>query len=316
MKLFLLALLPFASEAQNPKCYTGDLNGVTKDEFLAGMHDLLGVAFVGVVNDVPKLAEFLKTRGNCQAQCLEKVMKPAMATVYGKMGKKLSSHEGKEMAIEAITGAIRACYPSPPRKEIKKLATAVADGMGETPKANAEFPQGVKCKNAGHESDFPMDDVLEAFGDAFQKVASKYERVKKFFSEEALDCQFPCLEQTVPLTMKTLFLTDQQDKEVGIDALTGSMHACFPGVPSKEIRQLVTETVSVLQNAGADAQTRLYATKLIKFGSSNFFPLCGLVTAMTLVLFFAGVAVGRRWKRSGARVVDDDQVGLMELNVE
>jgi len=320
MKFFLIALLPFASQAEQAKCFSADIKtpdgaSMTKDELLGMMNEMLGAAFVSVVDDVPKIKEFFKTRGNCQAECLQKVIQPALGVVYGKMGEKLMSEEGKNMAIEAITGSIRACYPSPPRSEIKKLATAAANGMGAPPKEGVGFPEGVKCANAGHESDFPMDDVLKAFGGAFEKTVNKNAKIKDFFENKALQCQLPCLEQSMSLTMKTLFLTDQQDKDVAIDALTGGMHACFPGVPSEEIEKLVVEVVGVLEASMKDASLRLYATNLIKFGSSNVFTLCGLVTSVTLVLFSAGVAVGRRWKRSN-RANEVEMVGLIDQSVE
>lgn len=319
MKLFLVAaVLPFMSQAENPKCYTGGVADMTKDEFLDMMHQALGASVVNVVSSVPGLKNFLKTRGTCQAICFESIMKPTMATVLGKMGKKLNSEEGKTMAIEAMTGAFRACYPSPPRDDIKKLATEFADSMGQPPKESAEFPQGVTCENQEHANDFPQDEASDTFKDTFEKVISAKPKVLKFFQTKALNCQFPCLEATIPITLKTAFLTGKfSDRKLMTDALTGSMHACFPGVPSHAIRELVSEVLGELMKVPAAAASRLYASNMIKWGSSNFFTLCGIFTASTLLLFSAGVTVGRLWKRSSCRqVTPEDSVGLIEIPIE
>lgn len=321
MKLLLLAVLPFASHA-NPKCYTGDVKTpddkvISKDEFLDVMHMLLGASIMNVIKDEPQLEDWMKTRGTCQESCLESMMKPAMATVYGKMGKDLFTDDGKQMGIEAFTGGFRACYPSPPRSEIKKLAETVFEGMGNPPKEGADFPQGETCENAEHEDDFPLKEVTTAFKDAFGEVVQKKPDVMKFFEEKALACQLPCLSETVPLAIKTLFLTNQDDKNAMSGSITGAMHACFPGVPSSAIESLVDETLGSLMKAEEGARLRLYNAKMIKWGSSNFIPLCGIFTAMTLMLFFAGVAVGRKWKRSSFREVSqDDQIGLIVTPAE
>jgi hypothetical protein len=321
MNLFLLALLPFAAQAEQ-KCYTGTMPGpegkdLTKDDLLAAMHPMLGAAFGNVVLSEPGLKEFMKTRGTCQLDCLQQVVKPTMSTLYGKMGKELMSDAGKEMGIEAITGAVRACYPSPPRAAIKEVATQIINGMGKPVTKNpADFPMGNTCKNAGHEDDFPLKQVLGAFKDAFQQVAKANPKVLEFFQTKAMDCQFPCLDATVPVAMKTLFLTDQSAKQVRMDAVTGAMHACFPGVPSHEIGILVKKTVGVMEKAQSTATLRLYASKwLIKDGSFNFFPLLSMVTAAAIMLFSAGVALGRVWKRSAHRQIpqSQDEEGLIEM---
>jgi hypothetical protein len=149
---------------------------------------------------------------------------------------------------------------------------------------------------------------LKAFMDTRgQCQVRKGKCVGNAMPEKAKECQGPCLE-TVPLSMKTLFLTDQQDDQIGSEAITGAMHACFPGIPSGEIESMVKQTVEVLQHAQEVATTRLYTTNMMKLASSySFFPLCGLVVAMSLMLFSAGVAVGRRWKRSPYREVEEGQ---------
>lgn len=306
MKLFLLALLPFASQAGNPKCYTGTVkaNGkeMTKDDLMKDLGPVFDASIVSTIHSSKDLEDFMKTRGQCQAACLGDMMEQGVSTLYGKLGKDL--FDEKDLAIEALTGAFRACYPSPPRAAIHELAAKLIENLGKPPAEDHSFPQGVKCKNAEHEDDFPMSETLKAFGDAFEAVISNHTQAKKFFSEVAKDCQLSCIKKTVSLSIKTLFLTDQRDPKVGADAITGAMHACFPGVPSEDIHQLVDATIDVLDHAQDAATTRLYATNMMKRGSYSFLTSASLVTAMSLVLFSAGTAVGRRWNRFPDREVE------------
>jgi len=312
--LLLLAVLPFASQAL--ECYTGTImmggQELTKDDLMKKIGPLLGASMVSTIDENPKLKAFMDTRGQCQADCLGPMVEQTFSTLYGKLGKDFFKE--KEIVIEGLTGAFRACYPSPPRAEIHKLAKAIIDGMGAPAAEGQDFPEGTKCPNDGHEDDFPMKQVLEEFGNAFEGVVSKNKRAMKYFQEKAKECQGPCLETTVPLSMKTLFLTDQSDDKIGAEAITGAMHACFPGIPSHEIERMVKETAEVMQHAQEVATTRLYTTNMMKLASSySFFPLCGLVMAMSLMLFSAGAAVGRRWKRSSYREVEEGQQEILMI---
>jgi len=310
MMLLFLAVLPFASQAL--PCYTGTITvrdqELTKDDLMKLIGPVLGASMLSTINENPKLKAFMDTRGQCQHDCLGPMMEQTFSTLYGKLGKDFFKEDNKKIVIEGLTGAFRACYPSPPRHEIYKLAKMVINGMGKPAAEDQALPEGTTCPNDGHEDDFPMKQVLEEFGNAFEGVVSKNKRAMKFFQEKAKDCQFHCLETTVSLSMKTLFLTDQQDDQIGAEAITGAMHACFPGIPSGEIESMVKQTVEVLQHAQEVATTRLYTTNMMKLASSySFFPLCGLVMAMGLMLFSAGAAVGRRWKRSSYREVEEGQ---------
>lgn len=306
MKLFLLALLPFASQAENQKCYTGTIkaNGknVTKDELMDGLGPLLEASIVSTIHSSASLSSFMKKAGRCQTACLEDVMEQTVSTLYGKLGKDFFVKD--DVSIEALTGAFRACYPSPPRQAIHEIAKEVIESMGTPPTKKQSFPRGVECENEEHLDDFPMKATIDEFGDAFHQVISNHKEAMKFFSEVAMDCQLPCVKKTVSLSMKTLFLTGQRDQKVQADAITGAMHACFPGVPSEEIQHLVDSTMTVMNHAQDAANTRLYATNMMKWGSYSFLTSGSLVAAMSLALFSAGAAVGRRWNRSPNREVE------------
>lgn len=321
MKLCLLVLLPLACQAANPKCYTGTVKGpggkqVTKDDLMESLGPVVGASVVKTLNSSPELKAFMKTKGNCQASCLGATTEQAFSTLYGKLGKDFFADASGPIVIEALTGAFRACYPSPPRAALKELATRIFKGFSAPPPTKElAFPKGVKCANAGHEDLFPTKQVVDQFGEAFSGVVNKDKDVKKFFEEIAKACQLPCLEKTVTVAMKTLFLTGQKDEKIGISAITGAMHACFPGVPSKEIRPLVEATVKVLTGAVAKATTKLYAadmvtSDMVTSNSYNFFALGGLATAICLALFSAGTVVGRRWNRSSLIAVEQDEQSL------
>jgi len=325
MNLFLLALLPFAAQARkkvfNQTCYTGSITGsdgnsYTKDQVLAFITQTVYVSFDNVAEDDPEFNAFLKTRGTCQVRpCLVDVVKATMDTLYGKMGPLLfdqSSKAGDKMAIEALTGAVRACYPSPPRSKIKKVATKIVKALGQPAQEGGEFPQGVPCVNAERENEYPLQEVLQAFDAAWAQEAPKDKFIMDFFKRKAKDCQFPCLHTTIPTTALTLFLTGVTSDLVAGDAITGAFHACFPGVKSSRIQKLVKATIKKMNTAEETARLRLYISSwFIKDGSFNFFPVLSMVTAVALMLFFAGLALGRVWKRPAHRLLvveeEDDQ---------
>merc|ERR1719316_1390004 len=75
----------------------------------------------------------------------------------------------------------------------------------------------------------------------------------KLFDTEAKDCQKSCLQHTVPEAALSLFMINNYDQDTGLDAMTGALHACFPGVPRDAIKVLVTETNDVMARAEAAA---------------------------------------------------------------
>merc|ERR1712224_310525 len=115
--------------------------------------------------------------------------------------------------------------------------------------SRATFPRGVNCTNQGHEDDFPTADFLKSFEYVLFKVIKKKPDLHKYFQTQAKDCQMDCLEKTVPISAMTLFLTGNEDGEAAVDALTGAIHACFPGVPHEDINTLVSVTKDVMESA-------------------------------------------------------------------
>lgn len=304
--------LGLAAPVDAQKCYTGDVTiddkKVTMPELMKILRPLVGASLASVASSDKGLQAFLESRGSCQADCLGAVLSSSVPTLYGKLGEDFVKPSSRDTIVESVTGAIRACYPSPPRADLKKVAQLVVEGVGKPAAEDAEFPEGVTCENDGEEAQFPMDDLIAQYKEAFQKVVEKKPKVLKFFQTEAKDCQMECLSQTVPPTVLTLFLTNNDNKGQGIDALTGAMHACFPSVPPSQIRIVVQATVDSLENATATATTRLYNAKKLKLlpFQGSFFPMVGIAAASCLLLFFAGVAMGRRSKRH-SQVYENDE---------
>jgi hypothetical protein len=173
-----------------------------------------------------------------------------------------------------------------------------------------------ECENAGHEDDFPLQKYLDAFGAALKEVISKNDNALYYFQTVGKDCQVDCAEKNVGLAMKTLFLTGTNLTDVVkiSDSLTGAIHSCWPGVPYFETNQLVLSALDIAQKQLEEGRLRLYTNQIVEFASSNLFPMCGIVTAMALALFSAGVAFGQRRKGwSKYRSVDEpDQRELQQ----
>lgn len=312
------------------QCFTGIVHHAdvtyTKDDVLEQLWPEVGAAIIGVANTDAKFKAFLKTRGTCQMSCLEDTLMPALETIFGKLGGDLFSKTSNthHLIDEALTGAFRACYPAPPLEEIAAVAARIREHIGRVEETRQGFPQGVACVNEGKDDEFPVNDFLKKFKATFMKTVAKNPEMQTFFDTKAKDCQLTCVDKTVPAAAKTLFLTDNKDDVKGVDALTGAIHACFPGLPHEDINSLVAATKEVMDASQDAARLRLYANNMVKSGSFSFFPLFGLVTAMSLLLFFTGVAVGSRWKRSSVREdnstvrelfsqkVADDQEALIE----
>merc|ERR1712151_1261536 len=99
------------------------------------------------------------------------------------------------------------------------------------------------------------------------------------------------------MSVMTLFLTDRHNDDVGVDAVTGAIHSCFPGVPEEDINALVTETSAAMLNAEASALARLqYETMQGKdLEGSSHFPWITFFLAVSLALG-AGFVMGQRMK--------------------
>merc|ERR1719420_1983618 len=113
------------------------------------------------------------------------------------------------------------------------------------------------------------------------------------------DCQETCILKATPEAVFTIFMTDNRDRRQDIDAITGALHACYPGIPQKMVRKVVDEVRVVLEKAQAEAYSRLYLRKiplLHLMTSKPAISLYGLAAMVALATFFLGLRMGRRAK--------------------
>lgn len=231
------------------------------------------------------------------------VMKPTLETLYGKLGKEFVRRDKdhiNDLFVEALFGAFRACYPHPPRAEVRQVAEVIVAGIGTIPASKNLFPAGVNCPNEGREDDFPLADFLQSFEYTFFKVLENQPEMQKYFDTEAKDCQKTCLEKTVPASAMTLFLTDNANDDAGIDALTGAIHACFPGVPHEDINLLVSDTKNVMETDVHRAEAMAEAENGTGGFVWTYFNFTFFVVTLAVVLAGAWVAVSR-WQNSSRR---------------
>eukprot|EP00746_Dinoflagellata_sp_MGD_P001441 gnl/MRDRNA2_/MRDRNA2_102717_c0_seq1.p1 gnl/MRDRNA2_/MRDRNA2_102717_c0~~gnl/MRDRNA2_/MRDRNA2_102717_c0_seq1.p1 ORF type:complete len:405 (-),score=76.51 gnl/MRDRNA2_/MRDRNA2_102717_c0_seq1:213-1427(-) len=269
MKLLLLALYPLVSQADypGPFCFTGTIkvgnDTWTQDHVMAALEPQVTEAVVSVANADQNLASFLNQQGNCQADCLALTVRPAFVALYGKLGEEFVStdekHKHHDVFVDALCGAFRACYPHPPREEVRQVAEAIFhatfSGM-DAPEASAGFPPGVQCPNEGYEAAFPLNDFLNSFHTTIMTAMAQKPKMQKLFNTEVKDCQKTCLQETVPASAMTLFLTNNYEPDTGVDALTGAIHACLPGWKHEDIAVLVSETADAMAIAEQEAAAR------------------------------------------------------------
>lgn len=223
-------------------------------------------AVLTVANGDQKLEQFLKTQGNCQADCLDTMMKPTFEALYGKLGEEFvgpdEKHKHEDFFFDALSGAFRACYPHPPLVEVRQVAETIFAGLFSNltfAASHETFPPGITCPNEGYEEAFPLDEFLNSFHSAIRTVIASKPHLQKLFDKEAKDCQKTCLQQTVPVSAMTLFLTNNYNADNGLDALTGAIHACLPGFPHEDIAALVSDTSDAMDDAEEAAMARRYS---------------------------------------------------------
>lgn len=274
MKLFLPVLLPFMSQADysGQFCFTGNIKigneTWSEARVMEALEPQVTAAVLKVANADTNLKMYLKMQGNCQADCLENVIHPTFSALYGKLGAEFVSvdekHKHHDVFVDALCGAFRACYPQPPRGEVRKIAeaifTAAFEGIDEKFKPKP-YPAGVSCPNQGYEDAFPLNEFLDTFHNTIMTVMQTKPKMKKMFETEAMDCQKTCLQHTVPTSAMTLFQTNNYDSPSGIDAMTGAIHACFPGFPHDDINVLVKETSDVMAQLEAEAAEKAAAER-------------------------------------------------------
>jgi len=297
--VILAAFAVTAAAQKTQKCYDGplDMHGhnVTKDQMVEMASGLFFDGAGKVIATHPGFKKFMQSRGQCQVHgCIDKMVPAAVSTVYGKCGKEFMSDKCGKLVVESLTGAFMACFPGSPRGEVHELVGNIIHSFGEgAPKNNSGlFAANPKCPESAES--FDKDGFAKAFGMALGSLAKKHPEVMKFFAEDALDCQQSCLENTIVLATATLHQTKNEDKEQIIQALTGAARVCFPGQSRQELKALMSATVATFDD-------RLYDTNM-QVETTSSLPMLGAAALLSLVIFFAGAAVGKRvWPSRAGR---------------
>lgn len=305
--LFALAILAVhvAPATAGGKCFDGPLSveghDVPKETLLKSV---VGVFFDGAGKAIAgddDFKSFMQSRGQCQATCAEKMVTRAVSTLYGKCGEGFFGDDCEKLAIESLTGAFMACFPSAPRDQVHSTMGYVMDNMGKTPaKDNSDlFKDNKECPNKAVAEFFDVEAFTEGFGKAFGEVVDSKPGVKKFFEEEALGCQVDCLKETIPTAALTLAMTANKDKAEILQAVTGAARACFPGVPRADVKDLMAAVIKVFEGNTGSAEKLYDANIKVESMSWTSLPMIGGAATMSLVIFAAGVVSMRRSGVSG-----------------
>lgn len=244
---------------------------------------------------------FMQSRGQCQFTCAEKMVTHAVSTLYGKCGKGFFGDECEDLAVESLTGAFMACFPSAPRDQVHSTMGYIMDNMGKTsPKDHSDlYKDNKQCPNKAAAEFFDIDAFTRDFGKAFGDVVDAKPGVKKFFEEEALGCQSDCLKDTIPTAALALAMTANQDKDEILQAMTGAARACFPGVPRADVKDLMAAVNAVFEDNMKGAEKLYDANIKVENMSWTSLPMIGGAAAMSLVVFAAGGFSIRRSGMSG-----------------
>merc|ERR1719221_1397670 len=146
---------------------------------------------------------WMESRGTCQNECLEPMMELSLRTLFGHLHVNSSLDLYKAHAKEAITGAVKACWPSLPRKHVKTIVHGIVELWVVAPTEPVPFEiPGRPCGNA---SGFPMDDFYNFMDEAFTAELATDSVVKHYFDNVAKTCQHECKDMTIPLAAATMF---------------------------------------------------------------------------------------------------------------
>jgi len=290
-------------------CYTGDFQGgLSKDAVVGMLVQALGKSTASVMEQDDDFKKFMVSRKQCQNDCFLAVLHTSVSTLAGNLGKDVLSDTPaiQVLANDAITGAFKACYPSPPREQVLKMVKTVTSHMSEASgSASASpLPEGDKCTGPENLPDgFTVDKFLvdfgNKFGEAFLAAVEKMPDVQKFFKTKAKDCQISCMGMTVVLAAKNLFELDKWDD--GTDAFTGALKACFPSAPRDVVKTFVEEIDRGMDaaNAASPAAAAKYAAGRISAPQATFqVPLVAMaLTAGAALMAIGGVLGFRRLQR-------------------
>merc|ERR1719253_215777 len=184
----------------------------------------------------------------------------SIETLYGKLGAAIVSPESKSLAIESLTGAIKACYPAPPRQAVLDIATKVVAQIGkDVVMESPSFGLVKSCPNAGKGGKVfwghDMPKFKGAFKTAWQELLSNNENARKAFETSAKDCQGDCLTKAIAKAAFTLYESDRQphlDSDMYIESFTGAVKMCYPGVERSLAKELVSDVFITLLSGATD----------------------------------------------------------------
>lgn len=144
---------------------------------------------------------------------------------------------------------------------------------------------------------FSEDQFRGTFFPVMSKMASEKKRLLNYLKEETKDCQQACMFTTVARSVYTLLQNNNFDKRQNVDAITGAIQACYPGISPQFSKGLVRSLVAKAGNNFANTNSsKLYADKSLNlFSSMTSISMYGFFVAATLVVFFASVLVGKRF---------------------
>merc|ERR1719387_1297529 len=167
-------------------------------------------------------------------------MELALRTLFGNVPANSSLDLYKLHTKEAITGAVKACWPSLPHEQVRTLVHGIIELWAV--EDNSPFPFSVKGRPCGNLTSFPVEGFYNFLDSAFAFVMDSDPIVANYFENVASTCQHECKDKTIPLAAATMFRAGTMDnKNLSVDALAGAMKACAPDVPHGQISDFATK---------------------------------------------------------------------------
>jgi len=144
--------------------------------------------------------------------------------------------------VRALTGAVRACYPSYPRDQVISFAqdvyaSALATNASRTVKRCLDMSKPVS-KAGGMTGDQFMEKMAYVTEGAFLKIAGKQDAVKKALADKGI-CQWHCAKDAIRESAHIIWGTELQFGKEHVtnqitDAITGAIKACYPAIPRND----------------------------------------------------------------------------------
>eukprot|EP00928_Gymnodinium_smaydae_P011295 TRINITY_DN14187_c0_g1_i1.p1 TRINITY_DN14187_c0_g1~~TRINITY_DN14187_c0_g1_i1.p1 ORF type:complete len:906 (-),score=169.87 TRINITY_DN14187_c0_g1_i1:81-2762(-) len=233
----------------------------------------VGAALGETRNADPRMQSFLASTKDCQTQCFQFTMPQAIQTLF------LTGAFNPRNLEQALTGAFRACYPTPPRQDMlifmEKVSARAAqldqapgrrlvEALAENVSIEAEQLLGRRlygsCANANDAKKY-VDLFMTHFPNAMNHVLSQNAQARQFFAN-AKNCENSCSVEVLRASMSTFYaagLASQPNHQVlATDQITGSMKACYPGLPHDQMQILVQQMLPGLPHPSGSAIGRLF----------------------------------------------------------